>query len=120
MDEIKNEIHRVICDLPKELIEAVLNEANPPLNQESSLNLIKSDCSTKGVKSNNEEVESEELEKGGKEGEDEEKEKQEEKLDQEVERIADGLEGSEKKVMKSSFERVLSSFPRSLINVGVY
>lgn len=92
MDHVKNEIHEVICNLPKEVIEAVLNESNPSLNQESSLNLIKSDCSTEGVKSYNEEVESEEM-------------KQEEKLDEEVERIVDGLmESEEKKVMKSSFE----------------
>ena len=100
LDSVKNEIHEVICDLPKEVIEAVLNESNPSLNQESRLNLIKSDCSTEGVKSNNEETEGGEKE-GTEEGD------QETKLEEkEEERIVDG--SKEKKVMKPSFERVLS------------
>ena len=92
----------MICDLPKEVIEAVLNESNSSLNQESrSLNLIKSDCSTKGVKSNNEEVN----------GKGESRKEEKEELDEEM--IEDGSKQTEekegrKRVMKSSFERLLS------------
>lgn len=102
MDHVRSEIHEVICDLPKEVIEAVLNESNSSLNQESrGLNLIKSDCSTKGVKSNNEEV--------NERGESRKEEKEE--LDEEM--IEDGSKQTgekegRKKVMKSSFERLLS------------
>lgn len=134
MDHVQSGIHEVICDLPKEVIEAVLNESNSSLNQEPrGLNLIKSDSSTKGVKSNNEEV--------NEKGESRKEEKKE--LDEEM--IEDGSKQTEekegrKKVMKSSFERLLSlsfsfislpfsfvlfafSFvlsPTFLINVGVY
>lgn len=90
----------MICDLPKEVIEAVLNESNPSLNQESSLNLIKSDCSAKVVGKDNEEMESEELSE----------QHRREKGDEEKKGIEDGSkeQQEEKKVGKSSFERVLS------------
>lgn len=109
LDQLKNEIRQVISNLSREVIEAVLNESNPSLNQESSSNLIKSDCSTKGVKNNNEELESGGMGARGRdevEGKLNDDVKGKETQTHDEEGSNEQQEKKEKKVMKSSFERV--------------